>query len=144
MVATAIGSPRKQGTPSIWRASVVMRLDSMSAQCSRWTEEGRRSTTNLAPRKCLVGVCESVRIKSSLAFAPARSWPTSVRRIRVSSRQHSKSTSLRGWRSQDRGGSSPPFRTTPTAWCSMGSSGAQPSRFALGFRARVPPSAPPF
>jgi len=110
MVATAIGSPRKQGTPSIWRASVVMRLDSMSAQCSRWTEEGRRSTTNLAPRKCLVGVCESVRIKSSLAFAPARSWPTSVRRIRVSSRQRSRSTSLRGWRSQDRGG--PPFHTT--------------------------------
>jgi hypothetical protein len=33
------------------------------------------------------GVCESVRIRSSLACAAARYWPASVRRIRVSSHQ---------------------------------------------------------
>jgi len=44
-------------------------------------------------------MCEFVRIKSSRAFAPVRSCSTSVRRVRVSSHQHSKSTSLRGWRS---------------------------------------------
>ena len=40
------------------------------------------------------GMCESVRIKSSQAFAGARSRPTSVKRIRVRSRQHAISTSL--------------------------------------------------
>jgi hypothetical protein len=43
-------------------------------------------------------VCEFVRIKSSLVFAPAHICSTSVRRIRASSLQHSKSPSLRGWR----------------------------------------------
>ena len=52
-----------------------------------------------------------MRITSSRACAAARSRPGPVRRTRVSSRQHSKSSSLRGWRSQERGGSNPPFRT---------------------------------
>src|SRR5262245_35094002 len=42
------------------------------------------------------GVCEFVRIKSSPAFGPARSCPTSVRRMRVSSREHSKINQLEG------------------------------------------------
>jgi len=57
-------------------------------------------------------VCERVRMKSSLGRAAARSCPTSVRRIRASWRQHSKSTSLSGWRWQHREGSSPFFRTS--------------------------------
>jgi hypothetical protein len=75
----------------------------------------QRNSHNLRNVHPVQAVCEFVRIKSSHAFAAARFCPTSVSRIRVSSRQHSKSTSLRGWRSQDRGGSSPLFRTTPTA-----------------------------
>jgi hypothetical protein len=53
-----------------------------------------RNLRNVHP---VQAVCEFVRIKSSHAFAAARSCPTSVRRMRVSSRQHVISTSLRGW-----------------------------------------------
>ena len=114
MVATGIRSPRRQGTPPICPASVVMRLNSMMAHCSRpRASDGRRSPAALRCASAFQGVCELVRKKSSLACAIARSCITSVRWIRVSSRQHSRSTSSRGWRSQDRGGSSPPFRTNP-------------------------------
>ena len=65
--------------------------------------------TALSFERC--AVCEFVRIESARAWASARSCPTSVCRIRIGSRQPSKFPSLRGWRSQDRGGSSPPFRT---------------------------------
>jgi hypothetical protein len=55
-------------------------------------------------------------------------------------------TSLRGWRSQERGGSSPPFRTThsasPHSW-RVTEPQALDLRLRLGPRARVPPSAPP-
>ena len=59
-------------------------------------------------------VCEFVRIKSSLACASAHSCSRSVCRMRVSSRQSRFSTSLRGWRSQERESSNLSFRTNNT------------------------------
>ena len=65
----------------------------------------------LEAQSMVQAVCECVRIKPSHACASALSCTTFVRGIRVSSRQHSKFTSLRGWRWQHREGSSPFFRT---------------------------------
>ena len=56
-------------------------------------------------------VCELVRIKSALACASAHSCSRSVCRMRVSSRERRFSTSLRGWRSQERESSNLSFRT---------------------------------
>jgi hypothetical protein len=100
-------------------------------------QRNRRNLRNVQP---VQAVCEFVRIKSSHAFAAARSYPMSVRWIRVSLRQHSKSSSLRGWRSPDRGGSSPPFRISLALARSMRQpvSGTRPSRFALGRRHESP------
>ena len=71
-----------------------------------------RSTWRLIQGKT---VREFVRMKSSLACAAARSCPSFVRRGRASSQQHSKSTSLRGWRWQHREGSSPFFAPTSSS-----------------------------
>ena len=67
--------------------------------------------TTAATRDAHLGqaVCEFVRIKSSLACASARSCPTSVRRMRVSSRQH-RIDQLEGLALSTRG-SNPRFRT---------------------------------
>jgi len=86
------------------------------------------------------GVCECVRIKSTQAFARARSCLTSVCRIRVNSHQHSKSPSLRGWRSARSWGFESPL--PHHAYGVMLHGVFRRSAFALGFRARVPPSAP--
>jgi hypothetical protein len=88
-------------------------------------------------------VCEFVRTKSSQAFASARSCPTSVRHVRVSSHQSMISTSLRGWRSQERGGSNPPFRTTPPRCFGVVPQGGV-RHSAIALRARLSSTNPRF
>ena len=77
----------------------------------RQESESRTAPPVVLAQRNPAGVCEFVRTRSSQAFASARSCLTSGRPIRVSSYQSMISTSLRGWRSQERGGSNPPFRT---------------------------------
>ena len=61
--------------------------------------------------KPLRRLCESVRKKPLRAHACVRFSATSVGTGLVCPRVPAYFNSLRGWRSQDRGGSSPPFRT---------------------------------
>ena len=73
-------------------------------------------TQSQYPRTSQTGVvCECVRIESAQASYSGRACSTSVARMRVRSHQQSISNSLRGWRSQERGGSNPPFRTKPNS-----------------------------
>ena len=57
----------------------------------------------------------SVRIRSNNASLPVRTGPETVNGIRMCRDAPTPQNCLRGWRSQERGGSNPPFRTnTPT------------------------------
>jgi hypothetical protein len=59
-----------------------------------------------------IAVCEFVRIQSSDGPVWAHLCPRSVRTVRVRSHEFRFRNCLRGWRSQDRVGSNPIFRTT--------------------------------
>ena len=98
----------------------------------------------IGARSLPTAVCECVRMTSSLACAAARGCAASV--SRAGSLQRIMSTSLRGWRSQDRGGSSPPFRTKPqfVRFCASGRPQAlERRRDAPRSSGTSPPSAPP-
>ena len=98
-----------------WRRRVGFEPTSQPDSCDEVYDTSLKTGMAGAAAPAAAGpvVCEFVRIKSSLACASAHSCSRSVCRMRVSSRQSRFSTSLRGWRSQERESSNLSFRTTP-------------------------------